>query len=83
MIFIANITTFVPYRAGSLVTVAKYNLDLMGVHKVRWEGGGTEPGGETIFYGKGNKNHELGTGCALERSLGPWHCSERSCCNRG
>jgi hypothetical protein len=44
------------------VTVSKYNLDLVGVQEVRWEGGGTEPAGEyTFFYGKGNENHELGT----------------------
>jgi hypothetical protein len=48
------------------VTVSKelseYNLDLVGVQEVRWEGGGTEPQGEyTYFYGKGNENHELGT----------------------
>jgi hypothetical protein len=31
--------------------------------QVRWEGGGTEPAGEyTFLYGKGNENHELGTG---------------------
>jgi hypothetical protein len=30
---------------------------------VRWGRGGTEPEGEyTFVYGKGNKNHELGTG---------------------
>jgi hypothetical protein len=41
----------------------KYKLDLVGVQDVRWEGGGTEPAGEcTFFYGKGNENHELGTG---------------------
>jgi hypothetical protein len=37
------------YRAGSLLTVsrelARYKLDLVGVQKVRWEGGGTEPAG--------------------------------------
>jgi hypothetical protein len=53
------------YRAGSLKTVsrelARYNLDLVGVQGVRWEGGGTEPAGEyTFFYGNGNENHELG-----------------------
>jgi hypothetical protein len=51
------------YRAGSLMTVlrelSKYKLDLVGVREVRWEGGGTEYAGEyTLFYGKGNENHE-------------------------
>jgi hypothetical protein len=50
------------YRAGSLRAVAeeisKYKLDLVGVQGVRWDGGGTEPAGEsTFFYGKGNENH--------------------------
>jgi hypothetical protein len=40
---------------------SKYNLDLVGLQEVRWDGGGTEPAGEyTFFYGKGNENHELG-----------------------
>jgi hypothetical protein len=31
--------------------------------EVRWDGGGTEPAGEYLFfYRKGNENHELGTG---------------------
>jgi exonuclease III len=55
------------YRAGSLRVVgeeiSKYKLDLVGVQEVRWDGGGTERAGEyTIFYGKRNVNHELGTG---------------------
>jgi hypothetical protein len=54
------------YWAGSLMTVSRelsnYKLDLTGVLEVRWEGSGTEPMGEYIFfYEKGNENHELGT----------------------
>jgi hypothetical protein len=36
---------------------------LVGVQEVRWDRGGTKPTGEYAFsYGKGNKNHQLGTG---------------------
>jgi hypothetical protein len=53
------------HRASSLKTIsreqASYKLYLVGVHEVRWDGGGTEPAGEyTFFYEKGNENHELG-----------------------
>jgi hypothetical protein len=53
--------------AGSLRTVAeevsKYKLDLVRVQEVTWDRGGTKPAGQyTIFYGKGNQKHELGTG---------------------
>jgi hypothetical protein len=50
----------------------KYTLDLVGVQEVGWEGGGTEPAGEyKFFYGKGNEDHELGTGflCVRESLL--------------
>jgi hypothetical protein len=52
------------HRAGSLMTVLRellrYELNLVGVQEVKWEGRGIEPTGEyKFFYGKGNENHEL------------------------
>jgi hypothetical protein len=62
------------YRACLLRAVAegitKYNLKLIAVQKDRWDGGGTEPAGEYIFfYGKGNDNHELVTGFFVHKRI--------------
>jgi hypothetical protein len=45
-------------------------LDLVGVQEVRWEGCVTEPAGQYTFsYGKGNENHELGTGFFVHKRI--------------
>jgi hypothetical protein len=42
----------------------------VGVQKVRWEGSGTEPAGNILFfYGKGNENHELDTGLFVHKRI--------------
>jgi hypothetical protein len=51
------------------MTILGEKLDLVGV-QVKWEGGGTEPAGEYIFfYGMGNENHELGTGFFVHKRI--------------
>jgi hypothetical protein len=55
------------YRAGSLTAaareLARYKLDLVRVHEVRWEKEATVKAGDcSFFYGKRNENHQLGTG---------------------
>jgi len=55
------------HRSGSLITaareLARRKLDLVFLQGVGWDKRGTLRAEDYIlFYGKGNKNHQLGTG---------------------
>ena len=55
------------YRAGSLKVavreLARYKSDVVGVQEVRWDKEGIVRARDyNFFYGKGNENHQFGTG---------------------
>ena len=51
---------YLQQRPGKLT---RYELDLVGVREVRWDKGGMVREGDYNFLnGKGNENHQLGTG---------------------
>jgi hypothetical protein len=42
----------------------------VGVQEAKWNGGSTESEGKYTFcYGKGNENHELGTGSFVHKRI--------------
>jgi hypothetical protein len=50
--------------------LGRYKLDLVGVQEVRWDREGTIRAGDYNFiYGKGNENHQLGTGLFVHHRI--------------